>query len=99
MKSLYIVILFFISPICTNAQLNLNKGSVSPKKYYLEIDAEFTKSKLIIPANIRGTQTKFILDTGAPLCISNELQQQKNYKIVKVDSIIDANGKSISPKL
>jgi predicted aspartyl protease len=94
MKPLFITILVFIISLNVNAQLNLNKGSVSPKKYYQEVDVEFVKNKLILPANIGGIHAKFILDTGAPLCISKQLQNQKNYKVIRVDSIIDANGKA-----
>ncbi len=99
MKLLFIAVLIFVISINANAQLNLNKGSVSPKKYYQEINAEFTKNKLLIPANIGTIKAKFIIDTGAPVCISEELQQQKNYKIIKTDSIIDANGKSHLTKI
>lgn len=92
MKRLLFIILAIQFLININAQLNLNKGSVSPKKYHQEIIAEFVKDKLILPVSIDGIQTKFILDTGAPLCITKEFQNQKNYELIKSDSIIDANG-------
>jgi len=99
MKRLLLIILVSHLFISVTAQLNLNKGNISPKKYHQEIDAEFVNGKLIVPANIGGIQTKFILDTGAPLCITKELQEKNNYRIIKTDSIIDANGKSHLTKI
>ena len=82
-------ILFFIH---INAQLKLNMGSFSVKNFYQETEAIFKNDKLIIEAEIGGTKSRFILDTGAPLCITNECQQKNQFKILKLDSITDANG-------
>lgn len=76
------------------AQLNLNKGTILPRKYYQELQVEFVNNKLVMEAEIDGEKSKFILDTGAPLCITKEFQQKKQYKILFKDSIIDANGMS-----
>jgi hypothetical protein len=91
-KALSLVVLS-IFQIAITAQLNLNKGTVTPKKYHQQVEAEFVNGKLIMPVTIEGEKLKFILDTGAPLCISEQFQQQKNYLILTTDSIIDANGK------
>lgn len=74
------------------AQLNLNKGTISHRKYYQELPVEFVNDKIIMEAEIGGEKSTFILDTGAPLCITKEFQQKNQYKILFKDSIIDANG-------
>lgn len=99
MNRLSFVLLVLFAQFQLSAQLNLNKGNVSPKKYYQEVKVEFVNNKLMLPLTISGSKAKFIIDTGAPLCITNQFQQQKKYPVLTTDSIIDANGKGHLTKI
>jgi len=71
-----------ISQVCVSQNFNLNKGTVQTKDYYSEISFEYVKSKIIVPVEIEGKNYRFLLDTGAPNIISQELSQ-----IIKNDSL------------
>jgi hypothetical protein len=93
LKIFFLAVLF--SQICVSQNFNLNKGTVQTKDYYSEITFEYVKNKIIIPVVIEGKTYRFILDTGAPNIISQEL-----FQIIKNDSlatipITDINQKKL----
>ena len=99
MKKILLVVFLSLYHSLLIAQLNLNKGTISPMKYHQKIQGELVNDKLIIPVAVGKEKSKFIVDTGAPLCITEQLQQQKNYPVITEDSIVDANGKSHLTKI
>jgi len=99
MKQLLLASFMIIHSLNINAQLNLNKGTVSPRKYYQELNSEFVNGKILMEAEIGGSKSKFILDTGAPLCITQECQEKNNYQLLYETTITDANGLNHQSKI
>lgn len=72
---------------------SLNKGKVQQKDYYSEISFEYVKNKIIIPVEIEGKTYRFLLDTGAPNIISEELSQVIANDSLTIMRITDINQK------
>jgi hypothetical protein len=78
----------------TYAQENyLLNGKIATTPFLDTIPFEFKKNKIIIPIFLNGKQRRFILDTGAPVLISKELQQECQFKTIKKELISDINGR------
>ncbi len=88
------LILFFIqsSIIYSINKYSLNKGEVLSKIFYQELDFKLIKNKIIIKAEIQGELGQYILDTGAPLCISRAQQKKMGLPIVLKNTTTDGNG-------
>ena len=74
------------------AQNTLNKGKVFPLVFHDTIPIEFIKGKIVVPLEIGGKLQKFILDTGAPCTISEDLHQEMDAKISHNEKLTDAVG-------
>jgi len=61
-----------------------------------EIDQtiEFTpvRGLIIIPVKIKGTEYRFLFDTGAPSAISEAIQKKYNFKHISASDLTDAQG-------
>jgi len=86
-----IVILIF--QVCHSQNFSLNKGETKAKDYYTEITFEYIKSKIIIPVIIEGKTYRFILDTGAPNIISENLFRTIQNDSLSTIPITDINQK------
>jgi hypothetical protein len=93
MKHKVILLLTLISSHIYSQNIDLNIGKVKSKEYYEEVGFEFIKNKIIIPVTIEGKEYKFILDTGAPNIISNEINNLISPELIKTIPVSDANGK------
>jgi len=93
MKHKVILLLTLISSHIYSQNIDLNIGKVNSKEYYEEVGFEFIKDKIIVPVSIEGKEYKFILDTGAPNIISNEINNLISPKLIKTIPVSDANGK------
>jgi hypothetical protein len=89
-----VLVLFFFSG---NAQkITMNQGNTAQKNYYTEIPFEYVNSKIIIPVVIQNKTYRFLLDTGAPNCITQRLKKELNTTLIKQLPVTDANdNKSI----
>ncbi|MCH4553348.1 retropepsin-like aspartic protease [Aestuariibaculum lutulentum] len=92
MKFILSILSLFLFVNIHSQNTNLNKGK-SSKQYFESIPIEIVKNKIILPVDIQGKTYRFILDTGAPNVISNELKEILNTSKTKTISITDANGK------
>lgn len=97
-RSLIILLILITNPIF-GQKINLNRGEINAEDYFEEIHFEFVKNKIIIPLKINGKTYKFILDTGAPNVISNELYELLNPKFIDTIPIYDASEKKEILKL
>ena len=79
--------------------IDLNIGEVKSKDYYEEVGFEFIKDKIIVPVSIEGKEYRFILDTGAPNIISNEINNLISPKLIKTIPVSDASGKKENLKV
>lgn len=83
--------------VCYGQQgLFLSQGGTNQTNYYTVIPYEEVNGKMIVSATIEGKSYRFIFDTGAPMTISKELNDQLNLKILTKNTITDANGKKDS---
>lgn len=70
----------------------LSKGSVSPEKFNQLVNTNYNLDLVFVPVNIQGIEYNFLLDTGAPLSISKELQHKLKFKKISQRSLTDSDG-------
>lgn len=93
MKITTLLALFCFSISYAQNDFSANVGEIKEKNYLTTIDFESIKGKIIIDVKINNQIRKFILDTGAPTSISENLLAELNYKSVKDITVNDANSK------
>jgi hypothetical protein len=71
---------------------SLNQGGTNQENYFSVIKFENFYGFIIVSVTIKGENYRFLLDTGAPNCVSKALQQKLNYKILERMPISDVNG-------
>jgi hypothetical protein len=92
-------LIVFISQFCIAQNLDFDKGTILQKNYYEVIQYESIYDKIIIPVTINGKNFRFLLDTGAPNLISNEVMQELNSASMNNFNISDANNLNQSMQL
>lgn len=97
MKNKIIILLLFTTNLIFGQTLNI--GEVNAKDYFEEIKFDFIKNKVVVPIIINNKEYKFIIDTGAPNLISNELYELLNPKIIDTIPIYDGNDKKENLKI
>jgi predicted aspartyl protease len=80
-----------LSPFLCLAQ-DLNNGGPAKSGFYHEIPYEDVNGKIIINVEIAGQMHRFLLDTGAPTTISEEIAALLNITPAKQSSMMDAYG-------
>ena len=80
-------VLFFVAQ-----NVDFDKVTILQKKYYEVIQYESVYDKIIIPVTINGKNYRFLLDTGAPNLISNEVMKELNSVSTKNINVNDANN-------
>lgn len=92
MKKSFLFIFLIYTFSIAYAQPNLfHQGKIISKNYIDTIKFEFLKNKIIIPVQLNGKTRRFIVDTGAPLLITKELQAELNFQVLKKDLLADVN--------
>lgn len=96
MKKLLSVIflIFLLSLNFAQNKINLNQGTISPKKYNQIIPYEKVKGKLMMKVMINGKSYNFLFDTGAPFAVSEKIFNDLNLKTVGHVDLHDASGKA-----
>ncbi|WP_396169009.1 retropepsin-like aspartic protease [Flavobacterium sp.] len=92
-------LIVFLSQYCIAQNVDFDKGTVLQKKYYEVIQYESVLDKIIIPVTINGKNFRFLLDTGAPNLISNEVLQELNSESLKSIIANDSNNLNQSMQL
>lgn len=95
-SAIFFFLLFVIS-IC-QAQ-NLNTGGPAKSNFYEELPYQQINGKIIITVEIAGHLHKFLLDTGAPFTISEEIAAELGITPAKQISMADAYGNTATTKL
>lgn len=93
MKNIPAFVAFFLAFTGFAQNNTASQGEMTTKNVYLEIPLVNHK-EIEQAVSLNGKSFKFILDTGAPLAISREIQQQMNYPVLNSAGLKDANNKS-----
>ncbi len=87
---------FILALICSffilssfGQNLDLNNGNFVDPNYFIELPFQKINNKIIVDIEVGGKKRKFILDTGAPMVISEELFNELNYTILSKQSVSD----------
>jgi predicted aspartyl protease len=87
-----LVLALFMANACKAPFYPLNQGGTSQKNYFSVVKFESFHGFMIVTAKIKGDDYKFMLDTGAPNCVSTALQKKLNFKALNKVSFGDSNG-------
>jgi len=68
------------------------KGKISQTNYFEEINFEIVHDKIIVPITIENETYRFMLDTGAPNLISEQVANKVGLKKIETISVKDANN-------
>ena len=97
-RILFLWFLFVSSAIYAQDSIEEN-GKVNQKNYLETIDFEVINNKIIVPTSINGKTYHFMLDTGAPNLISEQLQKELNINVIQEIPVSDANNIKQTMKL
>lgn len=89
-----ILILLFILPFAGLGQDNIafSQGSVVQKNFCDTIPFTLVKSKMIVSVVLNGKSRKFLVDTGATLMISEEIQAEMKNVVLGNNYLIDISN-------
>jgi predicted aspartyl protease len=89
-------ILFFYA--CQTRQkefTSMNEGMLVNKNFYVSLPYQYTSdSAAVLEIVIKGKRRRFMVDTGAPLCISKSIQEELNFPVLYETHLKDSNGDS-----
>lgn len=92
-RFLYFVFFFISSSYVFYGQgLKDDKGKIVQTNYFEEIPFEIIHDKIIVPIIIDNKTYHFMLDTGAPNLISEEVAKEIGLKKIETISVKDANN-------
>lgn len=66
-------------------------GSVTKVSNIEVVNIEIRNKLIIVPITMEGKEYRFLFDTGAPFSISEELQENTNFKTVSKGNIVDSD--------
>lgn len=92
MRLIIYFLAFALIPIVGFAQFP--SGKLVTKNKYFELPLVNIEDEILVKANLRGEEFTFMLDTGAPLFISTELQKKFNFPVLFRADLKDASGKA-----
>lgn len=87
--------LFFVSNSKAQA-FDFNQGGFQEENYLVELPYENIRGKIVVTVLVSGQPKRFILDTGAPMAISERVYQEINPPIFSKQEISDINNKKDS---
>lgn len=96
MKSIVYSLFFsvlILTTSCTSISKLYKSGSVEPSEFMGRTTFETAFDLIIIPVEINGKRYRFLFDTGAPMVISEELQNELGLKSVNQGNVSDSQGK------
>lgn len=91
---LSVLTLFFLLTSCSTIKtIKLMKdGEVEQEEFSVQVPFEYRLGLIILKVNISGEEYDFLLDTGAPNVISNELAEKLEINIVTEQEVGDSQG-------
>lgn len=100
MKIFYTFIAFLcLSPLFSQDNFTLNEGNTDKKKYFTVIDYKEVQGKIIVQCTVNDKPYNFIVDTGAPVAITQEVFNQLNPQVINTINVSDQSGKLDSMKV
>ena len=69
----------------------MSRGDLAEKNFTDTIYGEVQNRLLIVPVKLKGKTYRFLFDSGAPLSISHELQEEFSYKRISSGNITDSD--------
>lgn len=95
MKKIILLTLTLFCVLPTTAKFKFNSGGTKQRNYYSVIPYENVFGSLIvIKVEVAGKERRFLLDTGAPTCVSQELAKELNLQKTENIKIEDAEKKT-----
>ncbi len=92
-RAIVLLLFLVLNTLGSMAQgVSLDRGKVRPRNYFEEIKFHVSRGKILVPVTIEGKTYRFILDTGAPNMISNELNDLLKHKASGSIGVRDASG-------
>lgn len=92
LKSLFLFVSFlFLLYACSTWQKTIQYGSLQNETFEELVDIEVFNGLIIMPVVINGKTYRFLFDSGAPLSISHQLQDQFQYKTVSKGHMVDSD--------
>lgn len=92
-NALYLVLcLLFVS--CGGVAKIFRSGAVSSTNYYQQLPFNYDNNFALIDVEIQGDSYTFLVDTGAPTCISTKIYEKLTIKPAKTINVSDVNGKT-----
>ncbi|MFM9947163.1 MAG: aspartyl protease family protein [Saprospiraceae bacterium] len=87
--------LLFILNIKAQA-FDFNQGGFQEENYLIELPYENIRGKIVVTVQVSGQPKRFLLDTGAPVAISERVYQEINPPILSKQEIFDIHNKKDS---
>lgn len=92
--SLSLICVFFVQIHSIGQNNTMSQGEMISKNVYHEIPYTDYKKEIFQSVQLKDKTYKFILDTGAPLVISSELQAKHKFQVLIKTPIKDSNNNS-----
>lgn len=81
------------------AAAQVNVGQLLTKDKYYEVPMNGTKKEFSLKATVKGDTFNFMLDSGAPLFISKELQDRYQFRTLLRAKVKDVSGKTVRTEI
>ena len=89
---IFIAIGLLINYACaTHWTQAIQSGTISQNQFRESVGIEIRNGLIFLPVTIQGKEYRFLFDSGAPLSISEKLQDDFNFKIVSTGNLIDSD--------
>src|SRR5210317_1571399 len=69
----------------------ISSGKISEEQFQETIAIEIQNGLIFIPVTIEGKTYRFLFDSGAPLSLSEEVQNKHNFKTISKGTIVDSD--------
>ncbi|MGJ8684611.1 MAG: aspartyl protease family protein [Nonlabens sp.] len=99
MKNLLYIFSLFLITSCSSLDNIFNEGGVLQESYNEQIPFNYSYNLALVNVEINGKEYTFLIDTGAPTVISQEIFDDLNIKAKKSISVGDSQGQSNMQKV
>ena len=69
----------------------IKQGEIAQRNFTEMVKIEVNNGLIFVPVNIDGKDYRFLFDSGAPLSISEQLQDEFNFKVISEGTIKDSD--------
>jgi len=82
----------FCCNLIAQNKISFNTGYIVGESYYTKVPYDTVRNKAIVIVEIKGKFYRFLLDTGAPLCVTEELVREIGGEIIDSINVTDQSG-------